>query len=162
MTEALPDVVVDTIRYVIDQYIPAHRFLGITLHTLEQDRAVLALPYREELVGDPRTHRMHGGIIASLLDSAGGTAAMTTMTSHEDIISSIDFRVDFLNPAKPEDVLAEGKIIRNGKNVVFTTMRAWHKDSGESIAEGRGVYRVTRYGEESTAEAAESARKDLS
>lgn len=134
---------------VIDEMIPLHRFLGITLRDVRPGWAQLSLPYRQELEGDPRSNRMHGGIIACLLDSAGGAAAVTTLTGPDDMIASIDIRVDYLEPAKPEDVIAEGEIVRSGSAIIVTRMKAFHANSGELIAEGKAVYRVKRVGDRS-------------
>jgi uncharacterized protein (TIGR00369 family) len=132
---------------VIDEMIPVHKFLGITLRDVRFGWAELYLPYRPELEGDPRSNRMHGGIIACLLDSAGGAAALTTLTSNEDMLSSIDIRIDYLEPAKPDHVIAEGEIVRSGSAIIVTRMKAYHESTGEVIAEGKAVYRVKRKGE---------------
>lgn len=133
-------------QQVIDEMIPVHKLLGITLKDVKAGWASLSLPYRRELEGDPRSNRMHGGIIACLLDSAGGAAAITTLTGPEDMVSSIDIRVDYLEPAKPDDVIAEGEIVRNGSALIVTRMKAFHASTGEVIAEGKAVYRVKRKG----------------
>ena len=135
------------VKQVIDEMIPVHKLLGITLLDVRPGWASLSLPYRSDLEGDPRSKRMHGGIIACLLDSAGGAAAITTLTGPDDMISSIDIRVDYLEPAKPDDVIAEGEIVRSGSSIIVTRMKAYHATSGEVIAEGKAVYRVKRKGE---------------
>lgn len=143
MVDALKEIV----KQVIDEMIPVHKLLGITLLDVRPGWASLSLPYRPELEGDPRSKRMHGGIIASLLDSAGGAAAITTLTGPDDMISSIDIRVDYLEPAKPDDVIAEGEIVRSGSAIIVTRMKAYHVSTGEIIAEGKAVYRVKRNAE---------------
>ena len=131
-------------RHVIDDMMPAHKLLGITLKDISDGYALLSMPYKPELVGDPRTSRLHGGMIAALLDSCGGAAALTTLTSQSDLLASIDIRIDYLEPGRPQDVLAEAKLHRSGKAIIVTSMRAWHPESDITIAEARGVYRVRR------------------
>lgn len=143
MEEALKKLM----QQVIDEMIPVHKYLGITLKDVRPGWAELYLPYRPELEGDPRSKRMHGGIIACLLDSAGGAAAITTLTGPDDMLSSIDIRIDYLEPAKPDHVVAEGEIVRSGNAIIVTRMKAWHESTGEVIAEGKAVYRVKRKGE---------------
>ncbi len=142
----LSSIQAEIMQQVIDEMIPVHKFLGVTLVEVKLGYALLKLPFRPELVGDPRVSRWHGGIIAALLDSAGGAAAITTLTGEEDQCSSIDIRLDYLRPGKPLDLLAEGKVVRDGSSVLFTTMRAWHPETGETVTEGRAVYRVKRVG----------------
>lgn len=141
------DTLKELVKQVIDEMIPVHKLLGITLKDVRHGWASLSLPYRQDLEGDPRSNRMHGGIIACLLDSAGGAAAITTLTGPNDMVSSIDIRVDYLEPAKPDDVIAEGEIVRSGSSIIVTKMKAYHVTTGEVIAEGKAVYRVKRHGD---------------
>src|SRR6188472_247273 len=65
-----------TRREIIEQFIPASPFarhLGIRLERLEDDRAVLVLPFMPELVtvGDV----VHGGAVSTLADTAVMAAA---------------------------------------------------------------------------------------
>ena len=143
------DTVKEVFRNVIDEMMPAHKLLGITLKDISEGYALLSMPFKPELVGDPRTQRLHGGVIAALLDSCGGAAAMTTLSSQKDLLASIDIRIDYLEPGRPQDVLAEAKLHRSGKAIIVTSMRAWHPESDVTIAEARGVYRVRRNGESS-------------
>lgn len=78
------------------------------------------------------------------MDAAGGAAAITTLTDPRDQLSTIDIRVDYLYPGKPEDIIVEGKIVKDGKNIIFTQMKAFHAHAQELIAEGRAIYKVKR------------------
>ena len=131
-------------RRIIEQYIPFHRLLGTQLQEMKDGYAAILIPYRPDLVGDPRTNRLHGGVTSFALDAAGGAAGMTTLSSQDDLISTIDIRVDYLHPGRPEDLLAEGFIVKDGNSVIFTRMTARHPGSEELIAEARGVYRIKR------------------
>ena len=131
-------------QQVINEMVPVHKFLGVTLREIGKGYALLHLPFKPELVGDPRHNRWHGGIIAALIDSAGGAAAITTMVSEKDQVSSIDLRVDFMKAGKPMDILAEGRVVKDGNSVLFAHMKVWHEGTEEVIAEGRGVFRVRR------------------
>lgn len=132
------------IRELVEQRIPAHRFLGLQLLELTDGFAKLLLPFRPEFIGDFRSHRWHGGFIALAMDSAGGAAAMTSLTSTEDQLATIDIRVDFLRPAGGKDLVIEGEILRSGNRIVVTSMRAYHPDRGAAVAEGRAVYNARR------------------
>jgi uncharacterized protein (TIGR00369 family) len=95
-------------------------------------------------VGDPRIQAIHGGIIATAMDSVGGAAAMTTLTSFEDKVSTIDMRIDYLRPGKPMDLMVEGEIVRSGNRIVVTRMVAYQEDKQHLVAEGKAVYNVKR------------------
>lgn len=140
------NVPIELLRQVVEEMIPVHKFLGVTLLEAREGYGKIRIGFNENLVGDPRRNRMHGGIISLMLDSAGGVAGITTLTTPEDKLSTIDMRIDYLEPAKADAVIAEGEIVRSGNSIIVTKMRAWHEESGEQIAEGRGVYSVRRKG----------------
>lgn len=131
-------------KYIIEEVIPFHKVLGLQLVSAGDGNAQILIPFRPELVGDPRTDRIHGGVIATAMDAAGGAAAITTLANTKDQLSTIDIRVDYLFPGKPEDIIVEGKIVKDGKNIIFTQMKAFHVHEQELIAEGRAIYKVKR------------------
>lgn len=134
----------DIFRNIIENLIPLHPFLGFKLEKIEDGFAVIRVPFRAELVGDPRAQAIHGGIIATAMDSVGGAAAMTTLTSFDDKISTIDMRVDYLRPGKPMDLIVEGEIVRSGNRIIVTRMVAYQEDKQHLVAEGKAVYNVKR------------------
>jgi uncharacterized protein (TIGR00369 family) len=138
-------MVIDQVIFkeVLERFIPMHVFLGVKLVEIRAGFAKLCVPFRPELVGDPRTQALHGGVIALALDSVGGAAAMTTLVSPDDKLSTIDMRVDYLRPGKPLDFFVEGELARSGNRIIATRMIAYH-DRSELIAEGKGVYNVKR------------------
>lgn len=131
-------------KQVIEQFIPLHTFLGIKLLEIREGYAKLLLPFREELIGDPRKRALHGGILATIMDSAGGAAGITTLVSFEDKLSTIDMRVDYLKPGIDKEVIAEARVVRSGNRILVTSMKCWQEDPQHPIAEGKGVYNVRR------------------
>ena len=126
----------------IKQIIPVHKFLGLKLLELEKGFVKVKVPFRDEIVGDMRTNRWHGGIIATIMDSVGGIAGSTHFTSLEDKLVTIDLRIDYLKGAEASEIIVEGKIVRLGNRILVTKMKAFQND--ELIAEGKGVYNFIR------------------
>jgi uncharacterized protein (TIGR00369 family) len=131
---------------IFNEMIPFHQTLGLTLEDADEGYAKVKIPFQTGLIGDPRIQAIHGGVIASAMDAAGGIAGSTTLTSMEDKISTIDFRVDFLRSARACDLWVEGKVTRSGNRIISTQMKAF-KEDGTLVAEGRGVYNVSRKGD---------------
>lgn len=130
------------IKYTFEESIPMHKFLGLKILMLEKDFVRVTVPFREELVGDFRTNRWHGGVIATVMDSVGSVIGGMNFTSFEDKMSTIDLRVDYLRGAEAEAILVEGKIIRLGNRIMVARMKAFQNDA--LIAEGKGVYNFVR------------------
>lgn len=133
---------IELIKYTFEESIPMHKFLGLKIVLLEKDFVRVTVPFRKELVGDFRTNRWHGGVIATVMDSLGGVIGAMHFTSLEDKISTIDLRVDYLRGAEPVEIMVEGKIIRFGNRILVARMKAFQND--ELIAEGKGVYNFVR------------------
>jgi len=88
---------------------------------------------------------MHGGAIASLIDSAAGAAVLTL---HEDDdptwagIATLDMNVSYLNPAMTE-VVAEATVLRASRTLVFVTVDVRDRE-GTLLAAGRCTYAIAR------------------
>lgn len=129
---------------IINQLIPFNKLLGMQLVEIRDGFALIKIPFNQDLIGDPRAQALHGGLISASMDTVGGAAAMTTLVSFEDKISTIDIRVDYLRPGKAQDLFVEGEIARSGNRIVVTRMIAYQEDINQPIAEGKGVYNVKR------------------
>lgn len=134
----------DLLKKVIMDFIPFCRHLGFEVIEISDGFAIIKVPFQDFFVGDPRVGRLHGGVVSTLIDTVGGVAGMTTLVSAEDQISTIDMRVDYLKPAKSEDLFGSGKIIRSGNRIVVTEMKVWQSNPDELIAVGKAVYNVKR------------------
>jgi len=135
------------VREVMTHRIPFNRVLGIDIVDIAKGRVVLAIPFRPELVGDIQRPALHGGVLSSLIDTAGG-AAVWTCIREDDRVSTIDLRIDYLRPARLESLHACAEVLRVGNRVGVVSVRAYHPSSAaETMAEGKGVYSVKRAGD---------------
>ena len=132
------------LRTFLEQVIPFNRHLGIRIAHLEDGVARLELPFRDELIGDPFRPALHGGVISTLADTAGGFAVWTRIQL-EDRVSTIDLRVDYLAPGAPELLIAEAVVVRVGNRVAVVDVRCFQpSDPGRVVATAKGVYNVKR------------------
>ncbi len=133
-----------TLTRVIEELIPFNCFLGVRVLELGDGCARLELPFRPEYVGNPLRQALHGGVISMLLDTTGG-AAVWTRIHRDDLLSTVDLRVDYLRPASPEPLIARGRVVRLGNRVAVVELRAFHgADDGRPVAAGTSVYSVRR------------------
>ena len=96
------------------------------------------LPYREELVGDIRRSRWHGGVIDLIMDSVGGMVGIANFISKEYKLATIDLRIDYLQGVKAFDLIVEGNLVHLGNRLMVTSMQAFQE--GQLVAEGKVVY----------------------
>ena len=141
----MEDNIKQIFKNVLENQIPMAKYAGVKVLDIDKGYIKLLFPYREEFIGDPRSKRLHGGYLATALDSAGGAAAMTYMTSYEDDVATIDIRIDYLRPGKARDIIAEGKVISQRRRSIVSEMVCYHPDDRDkSIAIGRGVFSIKR------------------
>jgi uncharacterized protein (TIGR00369 family) len=127
---------------IMEEHVPFNKLLGIRGERVEAGRAVLVLPVRPEFVGDIRRPALHGGVLSSLIDTAGGVAAWSALGPGESV-STVDLRVDYLEPAGLMGPLrAEAELVRKGNRVCHVRVNLTQE--GVLVAEGRGVYNIHR------------------
>lgn len=59
----------------------------------------------------------HAGVATSIVDSACGYAALTVMPENAEVLT-VEFKVNFLKPAKTERLIAIGKVLQVGKTLI--------------------------------------------
>lgn len=118
---------------------PFHQWLGVKATVVEQDHVVLSLPPNPEFVGNPFVPAVHGGIVAALIDLAGGAALFVRLKFPTP---TIDMRVDYLRPAIAGKPLhAEARVKSLGKTVAFVDVDVTDDDK-RLVATGRCAYSV--------------------
>ena len=60
----------------------------------------------------------HAGVLTSLVDSACGYAALTLMPPDKEVLT-VEFKVNFLNPANTAKIIATGTVLQSGKNLTI-------------------------------------------
>lgn len=131
------------LKDAIENQMPANKLLGLKIVALKNGFTKIHIPFKKEFIGDYIQKRWHGGIQASIADTAGGIAAMTSMKSIEDKVSTIDIRVDFLHGSEPRDLYAEAEIIKDGKRIVKVDVKVYH-DKETIIAIARCAFSILR------------------
>jgi len=131
----------DLLKQVTEEYIPFNKVLGIRVASVERSRISLEIPFRPELIGDSMRPAIHGGVISSLVDVAGGMAVWSTIDDFNHRVSTIDLRIDYLRPGRAETLVADASVVRVGKSVGVADIRVFHRSApDETVATGKGVY----------------------
>lgn len=88
--------------------------LGAELTEVEPGRTVIELPYRDDLV--QQHGYFHAGVVATIVDSAGGYAAFTLMPQGSSVVS-VEFKIHMLAPADGDRLFATGRVVRAGRTL---------------------------------------------
>lgn len=76
---------------------------------------------------------VHAGVLASILDSACGYAALSKMPEDSEVVS-VEFKISLLRPCKASTIIARGSVLRTGKTLVFTEGTVTDGEERESFA----------------------------
>jgi uncharacterized protein (TIGR00369 family) len=88
--------------------------LGATLDLVEPGEVHIGLVHRAELT--QQHGYLHAGVLASVVDSACGYAALSLMEPGTEVLS-IEFKINMLAPAKSERFVAIGRVLRSGRTI---------------------------------------------
>lgn len=136
----------DIIRMAIEQHMPANRIFGFKIVELKDGFAKIHVPFKEDFIGDFIQGLWHGGILASVADSAAGIAASTVLTDARDKLNTIDLRIDYLKGAVKEDLYAEAELLKVGKRIIKADVKIYQQSRG-TVAIARGAFSLLKFGE---------------
>jgi acyl-CoA thioesterase len=105
--------------------------LGMEIVDLQPGRSLIRLPLQPHLKNS--SGGMHGGAIASLIDSAGGLAARTL--THPMTVTTVEFKVNFLAPIRHGKVSAEGRVVHRGRRLAVSEVEV-RDEADRPVARG--------------------------
>ncbi len=119
---------------------PYHRLLGFEMVRAVPGEVVIRMPFREDLLaGDDEIGQyVHGGAIASLIDTTGDFAVIAAVGYD---VPTIDLRVDYLRPATGGALTATGRAIKAGRSLAVADVEVVGED-GKPVAVGRGAFKT--------------------
>lgn len=124
--------------------IPHVAELGIELVHSARGMAIMKLPYRQNLVGNPETGVIHGGAVTTLIDTVCGLATITA-PDEPSRIATLDLRIDYLRPATPErDLFARAEVYKLTRNIAFLRAEAYEDDPRDLVAAANGTFMFVR------------------
>jgi uncharacterized protein (TIGR00369 family) len=127
-------------REEMTSHTPHARHLGMKVVEIGPSFAVIQLPYRPEIVGDPIRKVVFGGAITTLLDHASGLAVACALDVLR-AIATVDLRVDYLRAAEPGlDLFGRVECYRVTRNVAFIRGIAYERDPGDPFASCLGTF----------------------
>lgn len=120
--------------------VPFAQSLGFELLELDPGRAIAKAPYKKEMIGDPETGVIHGGVVTALLDNLSGVAVIAALKELKST-STLDLRIDYMRPADVgRDIIAEAECFQITKSVAFTRAWAYHDTKQRVIATATGSF----------------------
>lgn len=116
--------------------LPFAKLMGMRLIELDLDRAVLKIDMRDDLRHPGGI--LHGGVTATLIDTAMAFAVRTRVPRNEPT-ATIDLTVHYLRPHIDGTFTCTAKVVRAGKRI-FTVSADVHNEKGDLIATAISTY----------------------
>ncbi len=120
----------DLIKLLYDK-IPYYTTLGFDIKEIADGRAIFEIEIREDLT---QNGMIHGGVLASLVDSACACAAISLILP-KGYVTTIDLQVEFLKPVSHGRLIAKAKCNKSGKNIFFCKAKV-RNENGDLICTG--------------------------
>ena len=119
---------------------PFMGWLGIVFERYEPDDVTLRLEFRHELTNDGTYY--HGGVVASVIDTAGAAAAWSNHDFTKGTrASTVGMTVNFVGACKQADLVCHARTVKRGRDLIFTEITATDAD-GRTVAHGVQTYRI--------------------
>ena len=106
----------------------AMQTLGAVMGKIEPGQVEIEMPFQAHLT---QQHGfIHGGIVTSILDSACGYAAFS-LSAPDSGVLTVEYKVNFVAPAKGERLVARGQVLRPGASITVCKGNVVAYDGGE-------------------------------
>ncbi len=126
--------------------LPHFHQLGLELVEMRRGFCRMELPYQDDLIGDPATGIVHGGVVTTLLDSACGLSVFASFKELRPV-ATLDLRIDYLRPAQPRrKLIGEARVEKLTRTVAFVSAQAFQDGSGEPVARAMASFMIDSVG----------------
>lgn len=120
------------------KYVPIHQALDISLIYLGKGIAGLKMSVRPDLT--TIKGRLHGGITATLVDTAMGWAVLSLGYNCVTLNMSIDY---FIPAFIDNELIVEANVVHSGKKTLVAEATVFN-GKGENVAKSRGIFFVKK------------------
>ena len=103
------------------------------------------LPFQDTLVGNPLIPALHGGAVGAFLEVVASASLLVSQPMAR-LPRPIDVAIDYLRPARAQDVYARAIVARSGRRVAHVRVEAWQGRTEAPVATLHGHFLITPKG----------------
>lgn len=127
---------------IIKQYLNSNEFsklLGMQFNIIQPGEIVYELPVTNQHMATPNA--AHGGLISALVDGALGVAGLSLVCHQNKVVSTIEYKLNFLNPVKLNTkLIAKAKVISAGKRILVIECEVNSMPENIMVAKAIGTF----------------------
>ena len=122
--------------------------IGLEILEAEPGRSVARVRMQPELANP--VGLMHGGVIASLIDTGIAYALMLQEDVQDALhagrsLVTVDLRVKYLRPVSAGSITCESRVVRMGRQIIHADAIVTN-DAGKEVARGDAIYTTAQPG----------------
>jgi uncharacterized protein (TIGR00369 family) len=122
---------------------PLSHALGFETVSMGAAVATLKAPYLPEMIGDPDTGVIAGGVVTALLDHASGQAVFAAL-GRPTGIATLDLRIDYMRAAEPGlAIFARAHCYKQTHSICFVRAVAYERDIDDPVATAQAAFMIT-------------------
>lgn len=126
----------DELQKLLDSS-PVHRALRLRITRADEDRVELEAHTGPEHAGEDGSQYLHGGVIATLLDT---TATFALIGATGTDWGTVDLRVDFVRPVPAGQLLAAATAVQVGRRLGRASAELTDPATGRLLASAVGTF----------------------
>ena len=116
--------------------VPYAKLLGIKLAQIDSGTATLRMPVRKQLTQNHGV--VHGGAMASLIDSATAFAIISLLELQEKV-TTVDLTISYLRPVTKGQLNCAAKVVRSGRRLLVVSAEVFD-DAQKLVATALSTY----------------------
>jgi len=118
-----------------------HHEVGFTIDFAQSGRGICTVTGKVEQRHLNINSVVHGGVYATILDTAMGAAVVSVLAEGETTATT-SLYVEFLRAAREGDLLtARGEVLRRGRHIAFAEGNLYGED-GRRLSQARGTWYI--------------------
>lgn len=139
--EQLPDVA--TLVAVYNQINNYGRVNGMELTVPQPGEVLYTMTIRDEHLSSPGT--CHGGVVAGLMDAALGAAALSLAFTAGELVSTVEFKINYLHPVRLHDQLVARATVEHSGKTLMVSSALITCPTRDNLVVARGLGTFNRY-----------------
>lgn len=94
----------------------------------------------------------HGGVIAAMMDGVLGVAALSAVAEEKKLVSTIEFKISYYDPAFEGDILTgKGIVDKKGNRIIFASGEIKNQHN-KTVAKATGTFNAYPFEKSDVAE----------
>ena len=128
------------------QDMPFVRYMGVKVLEIAEHGLICHMPFKKEFTGNPNLPAIHGGAIASFLETSAIATAnwSASKLGQSDVALPVSVSFDYLRSAATEDLFARTHVVKQGSRLAQITCTAYQSNPSKPVTSLHASFLMSR------------------